>query len=278
MIASAFTVFHLIPAVDGDTLLAPLRIHTGTYLVFVAWTVCAGLIVLSLVARAGLEKAKARPGLDRYLADDRLTPRTLAEVMGSALLGLFTDILGDADAKKFFPYLAALFFYILAANMAGAIPGLASPTDNINTNFGIALLSFLVFNAVGIGRDVKGYVMHLLGPVATMSPKSDLVPFLIMAPLALLIFPIEVFGLALRPMTLTLRLAANMFGDHQVYLAMAGMVPVGLPAVFIGFGLFVSFIQAFVFTLLTTIYINLAKPHHDHEEGHGHGHDHGHAH
>ena len=79
---------------------------------------------------------------------------------------------------------------------------------------------------------------------------------------------------AINMSTVNLRITANMYGDHQVYTSMADLFPIGVPAVFLGFGLFVSFIQAFVFTLLTTIYIGLAKPHDDH----GHDDEHGHAH
>lgn len=271
MFASGFTIFHLIPAVDHNTLLAPLGIHHETFLVCMAWFICFVVIGFASIARLGLNNALARPGLDKYLGEKSLTPRTLAEVVGGALLSLFRDILGKEDAKKFFPYLAALFTYILASNVMGAVPGLLPPTDNLNNNVGLALLTFLVFNGVGLIRAPIGYIKHLLGPVTGIDPRKELMPFLITLPLAVLLFPIEVFGLVLRPFTLTVRLTANMFGDHAVYTSMADQFPIGVPAVFIGFGLFVSFIQAFVFTLLTTIYIGLAKPHEHHEE-HGETH------
>lgn len=272
MFASGFSIFHLIPAVDHDTLLAPLGIHHGTYLVCMAWFICFVIIGIAGVARLGLNSAMARPGLDKYLADKSLTPRTLAEVVGAALLDLFRGILGKDDAKKFFPYLAALFTYILVSNMMGAFPGLLPPTDNLNNNVGLALLTFLVFNAVGLFRAPIGYLKHLLGPVTSISPSKELVSFLITLPLAFLLLPIEVFGLVLRPFTLTVRLTANMYGDHAVFTSMADLFPVGVPAIFVGFGLFVSFIQAFVFTLLTTIYIGLAKPHEHHDEHEEHAH------
>lgn len=278
MVASGFTFFHLIPAVDHDSLLAPIGVHAHTYLVLMAWLVCALLVAFAAIARMGINGALSRPGLDKYLADESLTPRTFAEVVGSALLGLYRDILGEADARKFFPYLASLFTYIWASNSIGVIPGFLPPTDNLNNNVGLAILSFLVFNFVGMTRDPIGYIKHLLGPVTGISPTKELVPFLITLPLAFLLFPIEVFGLVLRPFTLTVRLTANMYGDHQVFGTMSDLFPIVVPAIFIGFGLFVSFIQAFVFTLLTTIYIGLAKPHDDHHDEGGHAHDHAHAH
>lgn len=283
MFASGFTFFHLIPAVDHDTLLAGVGIHHETWVVLTAWLVCGLVIAGGLIARLGLDRAKARPGLDAYLADPMPTPRTIAEVLGGALYGLFKDILGNADARMFFPYLASLFVYLLASNAIGAIPGMLPPTEALNNNIGMAVIVFLVFNFVGFSRAPIGYIKHLLGPVGTISPSKEPVPFLITLSIAWLIFIIEVFGLFLRPFTLTVRVTANMTGDHAVFAAMSELFPVGVPAVFIGFGLFVSFIQAFVFTLLTTIYISLSKPHDDHDEGHEHdhdgpGHDHAHAH
>jgi F-type H+-transporting ATPase subunit a len=276
MFASGFTFFQLIPAIDHDTLLAPVGIHEETWLVFMAWFVCALVITGGVIARMGLEKAKSRPGLDAYLADAMPTPRTLAEVLGGALYGLFKDILGDADARAFFPYLGSLFVYLLCSNAIGAIPGFMPPTENLNNNVGMAVIVFLVFNFVGFSRAPIGYIKHLLGPVSTISPSAEPVPFLITLSISWLIFIIEVFGLVLRPFTLTVRISANMTGDHAVFGAMSDLFPYGVPAIFIGFGLFVSFIQAFVFTLLTTIYISLSKPHDDHDEGHGEGHDHDH--
>lgn len=288
MFASTFTVFQLIPAVDHDTLLAGVGIHEETFLVFLAWLACGAVVGAAVLARMGLERAKARGGLDAYLADPMPTPRTIAEVFGGALYGLFKDILGAEDARVFFPYLAAIFFYLFTCNAMGSLPGLAPPTDNVNNNVGMAIIVFLVFNLVGLARDPIGYIKHLFGPVATMSPSKELVPFLITGAIAPMIFLIELFGLVLRPFTLTVRISANMFGDHAVFATMSHLFPIGVPAIFIGFGLFVSFIQAFVFMLLSTIYISLAKPHehedhehagHDDHGGHDHaGHDHEHAH
>jgi len=274
--ASGFTIFQLIPGVGDDTLLAGLGIHEDTFVLFMAWFVCLLLIGMAGIARMSLDRARQRPGIQAYMANDKLDPRTIAEVYGSAFLGLVSDILGKDDGERFFPYLAALFAYIFVSNVIGLVPGFLPPTDNMSNNIGMALLSFLVFNYVGLSRDPIGYVKHLFGPAAQMSPSKELVPFLITASIAPMIFAIEVFGLLLRVFTLSVRLTANMFGDHAVFSTMSTLAPFGVPAVFIGFGIFVSFVQAFVFTLLTTIYISLSKPHeHEHDDEHG-GHDHDH--
>lgn len=283
LIASGFSLFHLIPGLSGEG----TPFHGDAWVIAMAWTVAAVVIVGALITRVSLNAALSRPGIEKYFADSRFTPRTIAEVFGEGLFGLVRDILGEADAKKFFPYLAALFVYLFVCNAIGLIPGLASPTGNISHNVALAIVTFLVFNGVGLGRDAIGYIKHLLGPVTTIKPSVDPMAFVITLGLAPLLFVIEVFGLTLRPFTLSVRLTANMFGDHSVFGAMSDLSPVWVPvpAIFLGFGLFVSFIQAFVFTLLTTIYISLSKPHHEDHEGHdddghgaGHGHDHAHAH
>lgn len=223
-----------------------------------AWVVCGLLVVGALIARMGLQRAMARPGLERYFPDERLTPRTFVEVYASALLGLMREIMGEKDARIFFPLIGALFGYILANNLFGLVPGVIPPTENINANFGMALIVFLTFNAVGLIRDPKGYVLHLFGPVWWIGPA---------------LFVIECIGLLVRPVSLSLRLTGNIFGDHTVFGMMSALMPhwlIPVPAIFLGLGLLVSFIQAFVFSLLTMIYIGLATPHHEGEGEHHH--------
>jgi F-type H+-transporting ATPase subunit a len=103
-----------------------------------------------------------------------------------------------------------------------------------------------------------------------------------MPALAILIFPVEVLSLVLRPITLSVRLYINMFADHLLLGVSSDLVPILVPAGFVGLGMFVSMVQSFVFTLLTTIYIALSVAHTDHGDAHaddhGHGHDHDHAH
>jgi F-type H+-transporting ATPase subunit a len=255
MIASGFSWFHLMDAIGHDTLLAGLGIHHSTYLIVTAWSVVALLIVAAGVARIGLERARARQGLERYFPDDRLTPRTLAEVYVTGMYGMMRDVVGDRDAKSFLPLVGGLFLYILTCNVFGVLPGLLPPTDDINNNVGMGITVFLVFNYVGLSRDPVGYVKHLFGPVWWLAP---------------LLFVVEVLGLMIRPVTLSLRLTANLFGDHTVFGIMSSLVPwfIPVPALFLAFGLFVSFIQAFVFSLLSTIYIGLSKPHDEEHAAH----------
>jgi F-type H+-transporting ATPase subunit a len=254
--ASGFSWFHLIPAIGHDSLLASFGIHEHTHLVVTAWSVCAFLVATAVVARMGLERAKAKTGLERYFADSGLSVRNVFEVFTGAFLDLMSGMMGKHEARRYFPFVGSLFAYILTCNLLGIFPGLLPPTDNINTNVGMALVVFLVFNGTGLIRDPVGYIKHLMGPVLLMAP---------------LILPIEIFGLVLRPMTLSVRLTANLYGDHMVFGSISSMMPwfVPVPAVLIAYAIFVSFIQAFVFSLLSTIYITLALPHH---EGGDHAH------
>lgn len=253
MFAAGFTWFSLIPAIDRDQLLEPLGIHHHTYVYAHTWLACGVLILFALLARRGLERAKARQGIERYFADESMTIRNVAELVMNGIRGFMSDVLTPRDVRAFFPLIGALFCYILTCNLMGLVPGLLPPTEYINTNFGLAVVVFLTFNYVGLSRDAVGYVKHLWGPVL---------------PLGILLFPIEVLGLIIRPYSLTLRLTGNMFGDHTVLTIMSGLAPLIVPSLLMILAILVSTIQAFIFSLLTTIYIGLSLPHHDHDEAH----------
>lgn len=168
-----------------------------------------------------------------------------------------TDVLDPREVKTFFPFVGALFVYIFVSNLLGLIPGLLPPTDNVNNNVGMAFGVFLLFNFVGLSRDPVGYIKHLWGPVWW---------------LGVLMFPIELISLLFRPVSLTLRLTGNLFGDHLVFNIMSGLAPALVPVAFLLLGSIVAVMQAFVFALLTSIYISLSLPHHEHDEGQAHAH------
>jgi F-type H+-transporting ATPase subunit a len=222
----------------------------------------------------GLENARKKTGHDRYVPSGRLDALALAEVLATGLLGLMSDLLEKRDQRVFFPLIGGLFTYIFACNVQSLIPGFLPPTDNINANVGMAIVVFLTFWGVGLSRDAVGFLKHLMGPALFLAP---------------LMFPLEVLSLCIRPVSLTIRLTANLYGDHQVFTLLSQMIPVGIPSALLLLALLVSFIQAFVFSLLTVIYVSLSMPHADHDDhghgdghggpGHGgHGNDHAHAH
>lgn len=253
MFAAGFSWFQLVPGVSDDTLLAAAGITKYTHVHLHAWLACLGVIIFAVLARMGLEASKKRQGLEKYYADDTFSARNMAEVFVDAFKGIMGDILSAADIKIFFPFIGSLFFYIFACNIMGIFPGLLPPTDNINTNAGMAALVFLLFNFVGLKRDWRNYVSHIMGPVLFLAP------FMIV---------VELISLFVRPIALTIRLTGNMFGDHTVFTIMSDLTVIVIPCIFLMLAMLVSTIQAFVFSLLTTIYIGLSVPHDDHDEAH----------
>lgn len=249
--ASGFSWFHLIPAVHDDTLLQGLGPNVVGFVVLHSWLVCGAIIVLALAARMAIAKARQRKGIEAYFADDKLTLRNAAEFYAEGLIGVMAGMLPRRDVQVFLTLIGSFFAYIFCSNMLAVIPGFQPPTDNINTNVGMAFVSFLVFMFVGLSRDWKGFLKHLWGPLLLLGP---------------LLFPIEVLGLVLRPLTLTVRLTANIFGDHLLFGSISDLAGWIVPIPFLGLGIFVAFIQAFVFSLLSTIYIVLSLPHEEHEE------------
>ncbi|MBY0386387.1 F0F1 ATP synthase subunit A, partial [bacterium] len=125
-------------------------------------------------------------------------------------------------------------------------PGMTPATDNLNTSFAMGMFSFIYYNYIGLKYEGLNYIKHFFGPVWW---------------LAWLILPIELISHAFRPLTLGLRLAGNITADHTVVGVFHQLFPIGLPVPFYAMGLIVSLIQAFVFALLTLVYVMLAKAH-----------------
>jgi F-type H+-transporting ATPase subunit a len=118
------------------------------------------------------------------------------------------------------------------------------PTDNINTNIPCAIIVFLYYNFVGIREQgfIK-YFKHFAGPIIWLAP---------------LMFSIELISHLVRPLSLSVRLFGNITGDHMVLGIFSQLTPLVVPVIFLFLALFVAFIQAFVFSLLSTVYIALA--------------------
>jgi F-type H+-transporting ATPase subunit a len=174
---------------------------------------------------------------------------SIFEVACQNILELMEGIIGPT-ARNYFPLVAGLFLFIFCNNILGILPGFLPPTDNINTTLSLGVVVFVYFNYVGIKtQGLWHYIKHFGGPIVALAP---------------LMFVIEMIGILVRPVSLGLRLFGNMTGDHLVLGIFSDLVPVLVPILFLGLGIFVSFIQAFVFSLLTTIYIALALPHEEH--------------
>lgn len=206
--------------------------------VVLAGSVGLFLILISFIAHRRLKNTE-----HCLIPQGQATPSTIFEVIVESILGLMEGVLGK-KAWDYFPLIGSAFIYIFVCNVIGLIPGLAPPTDNINTNAAIAILVFLYYNYLGIKEQgFVNYLKHFLGPVIWLGP---------------LMFVIELISHAVRPVSLSVRLFGNMTGDHLVLGVFSQLVPIGVPVIFMAMGLFISFIQAFVFSLLSIVYIGLA--------------------
>jgi F-type H+-transporting ATPase subunit a len=205
------------------------------------------LVVLFLIF-AGYKIKKNLSKKNSVLPEGRFTLRTIFEILTiDFLLDLFTNMMGSREnAKKYFPLLGTSFMFILFSNLLGIIPGFLPPTGNFNTPVACALVVFVVYNFYGFKEHGTGYLKHFAGPMIYIAP---------------LIFVIEVVSHLVRPASLSLRLFWNMTGDHLVVGIFTNLIHFVIPALFIALGLFVAFLQAFVFTVLSAIYISLAVAH-----------------
>lgn len=224
-----FTLLHHIPG------LSSLPVHTaGAVLVLGILTVLALISRYSMVSQGDILIPKKNIGI-----------LSLSDIVAEALYK-FTESVLDEDAKKFYPLIGSIFLYIIFSNFLGLIPGMLPPTDNMNTTFAIGLFVFVYYNYIGIKEGGLAYLKHFMGPVWYI---------------AWLLLPIELISHAVRPFSLGLRLSGNMQGDHMVVSIMTDLSPAGLilPIPFYALGIIVCSIQAFVFSLLTMLYIKMAK-------------------
>lgn len=178
--------------------------------------------------------------------------------------------MGKEHAPRFTSYLLTIFFFILFMNLFGLLPWMSTPTGNVSVTLGLALCTFVLTEAAGIkAAGIKGYLAHLTGG----------------APLGLawLMIPIEILGKFTKPFALTMRLFANMIAGHIVIFSLLGLIfvlktaamaVVSVPfAMFIYFlEIFVAFVQAYVFTILSAVFIGMsvAMAHHGHDEHEAH--------
>lgn len=154
--------------------------------------------------------------------------------------GQSNEIIGH-HSEPYTPFLVALFTFVLIANLIGLVPGFESPTATPAVPLGLAIWAFLYYNAKGIQKQGPvHYAAHFAGPMPALAP---------------LMIPIEIVSHLARVMSLTIRLFANMFAGDMVTLVFFSLVPLGVPVLFLGLHIGVSFLQAYIFALLTTVYL-----------------------
>ncbi|MGH8066578.1 MAG: F0F1 ATP synthase subunit A [Candidatus Entotheonellia bacterium] len=170
----------------------------------------------------------------------------LMELVLGGLLGFMERVMGH-HAREHLPVIGGIVLFIVTANLLGIIPGLFSATANINITAGCAIAIFLYYQYIGFRRHGIAYIKQFSGPVWWLAP---------------LMLPIELISHFIRPFTLALRLFANMRGHEIVLIILTLLVPIIAPLPIVLLGIFVSFIQGFVFMLLSMIYIAGAEEEH----------------
>ena len=203
--------------------------HTNPHVVY-SWVVMAIIIVLGAVAVKGLSII---PGKGQ----------NVLELVVSGIEDFMVDTIGE-EGRWLFPLAATIFLYIFVSNLVGVIPGFYPPTADLNTTGSCALVVVVFTQIIGIKYHGVKYIKHFVGPIWWMSP---------------LFFLIELIGHVARWLSLSFRLFGNMMG-HEIVLgilfAMAGLFLVPLPIM--ALGIFVAFVQGFVFFLLSIIYFSMA--------------------
>lgn len=209
-------------------------------IIYVAMVLIGLTIVAVTAARAHRRNAQFH-----VVPEPKVTVRSAADFFVGSMDGLVTSIMGPHN-RQFVPFFGTIFIFILINNMMGLIPGMSSATTDISTNFGIAVVVFLMTHVLGFKANGVGYLKHFMGPMLALAP---------------LMFVIELVSHVVRPVSLSIRLYGNMFGDHTVLSIFSGLVPLFVPVIFLTLGLMVCIIQAFVFTLLSMVYFSLAMAH-----------------
>jgi F-type H+-transporting ATPase subunit a len=165
------------------------------------------------------------------------------EAAVSFLYGMVDDFIGP-KGRSYVTLVGTMFIFILFSNLMGLVPGLKSPTSNMNVTLGCALTVFVYYQFHGIKEQgIVSYVKHFMVPPGA--------PW----PIAFIYFPIEVISHVSRVLSLSVRLFGNIFGEDLVIIILASLVPFVLPLPMMVLGLVTSALQAYIFAMLTTIYL-----------------------
>lgn len=181
-----------------------------------------------------------------YRKDEPSAIQNVTEVFVDFLRGVIQENIPH-HGEKYLPIAGAFFFFITLGNLFGSLFFLQPPTANLNVTFALSITCFFFFNAAGIkAHGPIGYLKSFMGPSLVM---------------ALLVFPIEIIGNVARALSLAMRLYGNIFGEHTATGEFVKLLPALIPLPMSALGVFTAFLQAYVFALLTTIYIGGAVAH-----------------
>jgi F-type H+-transporting ATPase subunit a len=237
------SLFNKYLAAPGDTMLSWVGMkasspgHPWANYVVMEIAVAAIIVVVFALLRPLL--SMDRPGKFQHIFE-----------LIFGFLGEQTDDVVGHRGRPFMAFFGVLFIFILFANLIGLIPTFESPTMFPPVPLGLALATMLYYNLMGIKQQgLLHYLGHFAGPIWWLAP---------------LMFPIEIISNLARPLSLTVRLYANMFGGEKVTMAFMGLIPLIIPIPFLGLHIFVGILQAYVFMLLTMVYVSEVLPHEEH--------------
>jgi len=252
--------------------LGPVEKHHGHFTniqydyIVIALTI---MLVLAILGTIAAKKAKLRPeGKPTSLPN-------LVEAAADGFRNYLISVMGQDLGTRYAPLVASFFFTILFFNWMGLVPGMLAPTANPNIPIALALCAFFAVHIIAIKEaGVKSWFMHFVGEPVWLAPLN---------------FPLHLIGELIKPMSLSIRLLCNVFGEEMValqlsLLAVAAMATLQIPLPFqlpmMLLGTFFGLLQALVFSTLLAIYISILATHHgDHDEHNVHGHtEHVHAH
>jgi F-type H+-transporting ATPase subunit a len=222
------------------TFLGAIGGHGQEWIILSHYVLVIGIIFL--IARAATRKMQLVP----------TGAQNVMETFIGGIIKMGTDTMGEQNARVYMPLIASLAIVIFVSNMIGVIPGFEAPTSNINFTLSLALIVFVYYNYVGIKKNgFINYFKHFMGPMPILAP---------------LMFPIEIISHISRIISLSFRLFGSIRGDDMFLMVLLMLVPWLLPLP--GFFLLTAFgfLQAFIFSILTYVYIagSVMMEHEDH--------------
>lgn len=196
------------------------------------WIILAAITIISLIVRRNL---KERPGVFQNIIE------TGVEYLDN----FFEGLLGRKKSRQYFTFLASLFIFIIFGNYSGLIPGVGltdyvkAPTASLSVTLGLGIVTFLFLQIAGLKCGVKHYFKRFVSPICVMLPLLILDEFI-------------------KPASLALRLFGNVFGEEMVMEELYHLLPIGVPLIMMVLSLLFCALQALVFTMLTSIYLDEA--------------------
>jgi F-type H+-transporting ATPase subunit a len=209
----------------------------------------AALLVLGLIVIVSVvTDTSIRDGKGELVPTNKLTIRNFVEIMVGVCYRMMSDIMGEKPARYFLPLIGSCAFFILFSNALGLVPGFMPPTSNFNTTLGCGIVVFITTHIYGLKVNGFNHIKHLFGPKIGFW----------WLPLMILMFLIELISHFARPLSLGIRLMANMTADHLVLTIFTALVPFIIPVPMYVLGAVVVIVQTLVFCLLSTVYIGMA--------------------